>query len=172
MPQPLFLPTMGYIRAAPKAYTEDDTWKAINACKDKQFPSLIAATAHFGVPYSTARDRIAGRKAKAQAHESAQLLSNAEEKTLVRWISRLPSMPGCSFSKSAEIHNPDWLVTPLLSAISGKSVCYRHILQALGELITLLWWIVNKNEENLNTSESSTLLKQEEKELFIKLEDD
>lgn len=34
-------------------------------------------------------------------------------------------MPGCSFSKSAEIHNRDWLVTPLLSAISGKSATVR-----------------------------------------------
>jgi hypothetical protein len=47
---------MGYIRAALKAYTRDDIWKAINAWKDNQFPSLIAATAHFGVPYNTARD--------------------------------------------------------------------------------------------------------------------
>ena len=34
---------------------------------------------------------MAGRKAKAQAHEEAQLLSNAEEKTLVRLITRLTS---------------------------------------------------------------------------------
>jgi hypothetical protein len=34
-------------------------------------------------------------------------------------------MPGCSFSKSVEIHNRDWLVTPLLSAISGKSATVR-----------------------------------------------
>ncbi|KFZ25401.1 hypothetical protein V502_00122 [Pseudogymnoascus sp. VKM F-4520 (FW-2644)] len=34
---------------------------------------------------------MARRKAKAQAYEEAQLLSNAEEKTLVQWITRLTS---------------------------------------------------------------------------------
>ena len=34
---------------------------------------------------------MAGRKARAQAHETAQLLSNTEEKTLAQWITRLTS---------------------------------------------------------------------------------
>ena len=34
---------------------------------------------------------MARRKSRAQANEVVQLLSNAEEKTLVRWITRLTS---------------------------------------------------------------------------------
>ncbi len=34
---------------------------------------------------------MAGRKISKVAHEEAQLLSNAEEKTLERWITRLTS---------------------------------------------------------------------------------
>jgi len=35
------------------------------------------------------RNRLAGRTSRSQAHETAQILSNAKELTLVRWISRL-----------------------------------------------------------------------------------
>lgn len=82
---------MGYKRAISKADSEEDIQKAIISWKNSQFRSLRATAIHFQVPLQTLRDRMAGRKAKAQAHEEAQLLSNAEEKTLVRWITRLTS---------------------------------------------------------------------------------
>lgn len=82
---------MGYKRVAQKAYSEEDIQKAITSWKYKQFRSIRATAAHFQVPVQTVRDRMAGRKSKAQSLEKAQLLSNAEEKTLVRWITRLTS---------------------------------------------------------------------------------
>lgn len=82
---------MGYKRATSKVHSEEDIQKAITSWKNNQFRSLRATAIHFQVPLQTVRDRMAGRKAKAQAHEEAQLLSNAEEKTLVRWITRLTS---------------------------------------------------------------------------------
>ncbi|KFY16725.1 hypothetical protein V492_01133 [Pseudogymnoascus sp. VKM F-4246] len=56
-----------------------------------EFSSVRATAIHFQVPAQTLRDQMAGRKTKAQAREEVQLLSNAEEKTLVRWITRLTS---------------------------------------------------------------------------------
>jgi hypothetical protein len=63
--------------------------KAIQAYQNKEYKSLRAASLAFSVPPSTLRARLAGRTSRSTAHESAQILSNAEEKTLVRWISRL-----------------------------------------------------------------------------------
>ncbi|KXL48243.1 MAG: hypothetical protein FE78DRAFT_142374, partial [Acidomyces sp. 'richmondensis'] len=62
---------------------------AIQSYHEKAYPSMRAATRAFNVPPPTLYARLAGRTSRSQAHESAQILSNAEEKTLVRWISRL-----------------------------------------------------------------------------------
>jgi hypothetical protein len=82
---------MGYKRLTSKAYSEEDIQKAITSWKNREFSSIRATAIHFQVPAQTLRDRMAGRKTKAQAREEVQLLSNAEEKTLVRWITRLTS---------------------------------------------------------------------------------
>lgn len=82
---------MGYQRLSNQAYSEEDIQKAITSWNNREFRSIRATATHFQVPPSTLRERMAGRKARAQAHETAQLLSNAEEKTLARWITRLTS---------------------------------------------------------------------------------
>ena len=82
---------MGYKQATTKLYSEEDIQKAIISWKNKEFRSIRATAIHFKVPVQTLRDRMAGRKTKTAAHEEAQLLSNAEEKTLERWITRLTS---------------------------------------------------------------------------------
>lgn len=82
---------MGYKKATAKVYTEEDMQKAITSWKRKEFKSIRATALHFQVPVQTLRDRMAGRKTNATAHEEAQILSNAEEKTLERWITRLTS---------------------------------------------------------------------------------
>ncbi|KFY08091.1 hypothetical protein V491_08473 [Pseudogymnoascus sp. VKM F-3775] len=101
---------MGYKRATPKAYLEDDIQKAITSWKEKKFRSIRATAAHFQVPFTTLRNRMAGRRPKAQAHEEAQLLSNAEEKTLVRWITQLtstgfPATPALVIETAEEIRH-------------------------------------------------------------------
>lgn len=82
---------MGYKRATTKTYLEEDVQKAIISLKNKEFKSTAAAAFHFRIPPSTLKARMAGRKTKTDAHASSQLLSNAEEKTLERWITRLTS---------------------------------------------------------------------------------
>ncbi|KXL50250.1 MAG: hypothetical protein FE78DRAFT_117863, partial [Acidomyces sp. 'richmondensis'] len=51
--------------------------------------SVRAAALAFSVPASTLRARLTRTPSRSYAYESAQILSSTEEKTLVRWISRL-----------------------------------------------------------------------------------
>ncbi|RAL68365.1 hypothetical protein DID88_007096 [Monilinia fructigena] len=68
---------------------EEKIQNAIIALQLKEFKSIRKAAEYFEVPKSTLIARVAGRKSHTQSHEMAQILSNAEENTLVRWISRL-----------------------------------------------------------------------------------
>ncbi|RAL67742.1 hypothetical protein DID88_008475 [Monilinia fructigena] len=68
---------------------EEKIQNAIIALQLKEFKSIRKAAEYFEVPKSTLIARVAGRKSRTQSHEMAQILSNAEENTLVRWISRL-----------------------------------------------------------------------------------
>ena len=43
----------------------------------------------FNIPRQTLYDRLDGKPPHNKAHETEQLLSHAEEKELVRWITRL-----------------------------------------------------------------------------------
>ena len=104
---------MGYKRVTSKAYVEEDIQKAITSWKSRQFSSVRATAIHFQVPAQTLRDRMAGRKTKAQAREEVQLLSNAEEKTLVRWITRLTST--------------GFPATPALVIETAEEIRYRRV---------------------------------------------
>ncbi|KFZ25487.1 hypothetical protein V502_00032, partial [Pseudogymnoascus sp. VKM F-4520 (FW-2644)] len=75
---------------------------------DMEFTSIRSAAEHFEVPRSTLTDRMAGRKTRNEAHEIEQALSNAEENTLVRWITRLtatgfPATPSLIKEMAVEI---------------------------------------------------------------------
>jgi len=72
-----------------KAESEADIQTALLAYRAGNFSSIRAAAGAFSVPYTTLRHRIAGRTSRSHAYESAQILLNIEEQTLVRWISRL-----------------------------------------------------------------------------------
>ena len=63
--------------------------KALNAYNSKQYSSIRKAAHAFAIPYSTMKNRVSGKVSQAKAQELVQNLSNAEEKTLVRWITRL-----------------------------------------------------------------------------------
>ena len=93
-----------------RSESEDNIQKAIESLKNKEFTSIRSAAIHFKIPKSTLINRMAGRQSRSQSHESFQKLSNAEEKTLVRWISRLtatgyPATPGLLKEMAQEILN-------------------------------------------------------------------
>src|SRR5271169_6401794 len=62
--------------------------EAMAAVLAKKHTAASAALA-FNVPCSTLYDRLDGKPPRNKAHETEQLLSHAEEKELVRWITRL-----------------------------------------------------------------------------------
>jgi helix-turn-helix, Psq domain/Tc5 transposase DNA-binding domain len=73
------------------AATEKETrlQEAIAAVKRKEHTCYSAAKA-FDVPSRTLYDRVdGGKKPRNQAHERDQVLTHAEEKELVRWITLL-----------------------------------------------------------------------------------
>ena len=79
---------MGYKRTSNIADREEQLQNAISAFQKQEFTSIRAAANAFGVNRDTMSRRMAGGLSRAQAAELNQILSNAEERTLVRWISR------------------------------------------------------------------------------------
>jgi hypothetical protein len=60
----------------------------------------MKATKAFNVPASMVKHRVRGRQTCVQSHQLQQLLTDAEEDELVRWITQLTSIgyaPGFSF---------------------------------------------------------------------------
>jgi len=62
--------------------------EAVSAVQNKEH-NVPSAARTFNVPQQTLYDRIKGKPPRNQSHEADQLLSHAEEKELVRWITRL-----------------------------------------------------------------------------------
>ena len=79
---------MGYKRTSKVVDLEERLQSAISAFQKQEFDSVRAAANAFKVSDRTLSRRLAGGLSRAQATEITQILSNAEEKTLVRWISR------------------------------------------------------------------------------------
>ena len=90
---------MGYKRSQKTAEREIRIQKAIAALQNQEFSTPNAAATHFQVNPKTLRKRLAGLNSRAQARESQQILTIAEEKTLVRWI-KCYSIGGNAISSS------------------------------------------------------------------------
>jgi hypothetical protein len=92
-----------------RAYSEPDIQAIILAYGSKQHRSIRGAAGAFSIPYHTLRSRLDNATSKSQAHESQQILSYAEELTLIQWISRLtrtgfPALPALVIAMTEEIH--------------------------------------------------------------------
>ena len=90
------------------AYSEPDIQAAISAYQAKEHPSIRAAARAFSIPYHTLRSHLDKATSRSYAHESQQILSNAEESTLVQWISRLtrtgfPASPALVVEMAEEV---------------------------------------------------------------------
>ena len=80
--------TMGY-KSTSKVYDrEERLQQAISAYRNREFSTVRSAAKEFNVSRDTMARRMSGGLSRAEATELTQILSNAEEKTLVRWISR------------------------------------------------------------------------------------
>ncbi|GAB7336127.1 hypothetical protein MBLNU13_g08914t1 [Cladosporium sp. NU13] len=90
------------------AYSEADIQNAISALRNNEYRSIRKAAVAFNVPNTTLQGRMSGRTSRSTAHESEQVLSPAEEKTLARWITRLtrtgfPASPALALEMAEEI---------------------------------------------------------------------
>ena len=71
-----------------RAEKEARIQEALTAIRKGQYKCFQAAR-KFNIPPQTLSDRIKGMLSAPLAQEKLQLLSHAEEKELVRWITRL-----------------------------------------------------------------------------------
>ena len=91
-------------------YSESVIDEAILAIKAKRYKSVRAAAHAFSIPRSTLRYRMAGRTSRSHAHETTQILSSAEEKTLLKWITQLtctgyPASPALAIQMAETIRS-------------------------------------------------------------------
>ncbi|KAM0706169.1 hypothetical protein Q7P35_006718 [Cladosporium inversicolor] len=100
--------TMNTPTQVQSAPVESRIQDAVAAYKSGTYRLIRAAANAFSIPPSTLSYRLAGRTSRSQAHESEQILSHAEEKTLVRWLTRLtstgfPASPALAIEMAEEI---------------------------------------------------------------------
>jgi hypothetical protein len=87
---------------------ENNISSAISAYLSGECSSLRKAAAAFKAPFSTIQARMAGRNSRAIARETQQTITNTEETTLVRWITRLtrtgfPAAPKLTLEMTEDI---------------------------------------------------------------------
>ena len=80
-------------------YSEEDISEAIAAYREGQHTSIRKCANAFSIPRATLQIRVSGGVSRSTAHEHEQFLSTAEEKTFVKWISKL-SKYGCPIPPS------------------------------------------------------------------------
>jgi hypothetical protein len=111
------------------ACSESLIQEALLAYKNKQYVSIRASAHAFHVSYKTLQRRLAGQLPRSTAHEHRQILSNPEEKTLVRWITQLtntgfPASPALAIEMAEEIRRGRFQLTrnpPSYDRRIGKS---------------------------------------------------
>ena len=80
--------TMGYENKNKGPDREIQLQKAITIFLEKRFLSVLATARYFKVSPTTMTRRLNGGVSQAEARETQQILTNAEEKTLARWVKR------------------------------------------------------------------------------------
>jgi len=68
------------------AEQEERIKEALEGVKSRRFKSYREAARAMDVPNSTLSARLNGRPPRNQGHKDEQILTNAEETKLVRWI--------------------------------------------------------------------------------------
>jgi hypothetical protein len=70
-------------------YCEEDLTNALAAYWNGEYTSIRKCTYAFNIPRTTLTNRLSTRTSRSKSHESQQILSTTEEKTLLKYISRL-----------------------------------------------------------------------------------
>jgi hypothetical protein len=98
------------IRSSKRAEIEELYAKAIDAIEKGLFLSVNKAADHFDLPRSTLHDRVGGKKTRQIARQKQQSLTSDEERTLVRWLTRLtrsgtPAAPRLAIEMATQIRD-------------------------------------------------------------------
>ena len=80
---------MPVIKERKKSEAEANIQKAINHYRHSDEPSIRASAEKHGLAYSTLRGRLQGRVSREIGHLKLQVLTEYEEKSIVRWCERL-----------------------------------------------------------------------------------
>jgi len=91
-----------------RVYSGAQLQAALSDITKNDVRSIRATAAAYGVPESTLRNRLTGHTSCSSAHKNRQNLSNAEEWTLVRWLSNLtragfPASPALLVEMAEEV---------------------------------------------------------------------
>jgi hypothetical protein len=80
-------------------YSKEDLTTALAAYRNGEYTSIRKCAYAFNIPVTTLSKRLSTRTSRSQSHESQKILSTAEEKTLLKVITRL-SKSGCPITLS------------------------------------------------------------------------
>jgi hypothetical protein len=120
---------MGYQSTSKATHSEAQILEALQALTNCDFSSVCAAVHHFEVSYNTLCRRMNGGISQHQAQESRQILSNAEEKTLVQWIT-------CYSFTGSPMTNP--LLKKLTELVHQEHIQRVSESKAIAKTITLI----------------------------------
>ena len=106
-----------------------DIQSAITEYKLGKHTSIRKCANAFNMPEATLRYHLSGRTSRSHAHEYRQILSNAEERTLVRWITHLtktgfPASPTLAIQMAEEVRRNRFSLTHAITSYPrpiGKS---------------------------------------------------
>jgi len=80
---------MPKIKEGSKEKVEARIQQAIKHYQKSDKPSLRLSAEKYGIAYSTLRGRLKGRQARETGHQHRQVLSEYEERSVVRWCEKL-----------------------------------------------------------------------------------
>jgi hypothetical protein len=80
-------------------YCEDDLTDALAAYRNNEYTSIRKYAYAFNIPYSTLASRLTTRTSRSKSYESQKILLTAEERALLKTITRL-SNSGCPITLS------------------------------------------------------------------------
>jgi len=97
---------MPQVKNCPQDLREKQITNAVVAFRKGNYPSITATAIAFDIPKSTLAYQLSGQRVSRQkAHVDQQLLTEAEERAVVRWIKRLD----------------DWGFPPRLDMVKGMA---------------------------------------------------
>ena len=111
---------------AKRALDKAKMQRALTSFEDNEYSSVKRTADEYELARSSLRNRIAGRKTRKQARTTQQSLTEIEELTLERWITRL-TRTGYPVSPTLAIQMAEELRRVLDQLIISSTLSYRPL---------------------------------------------